>query len=164
MRLLTVSILLLALARACPGPDAADLDAAGEAVVRHLVEQNFGAYETSPWEVVCLRVRDEFQDGAGLLRRFEGDGTPESAPFPPVVPADRCQAADEERGQRWLVNGTGEVGLLIELREAERAGEGRLRIEAGASGGPIDFSVYECMLERKEEGWVVQECHAFIMT
>jgi hypothetical protein len=166
MRLLIASVLLFVLARTCPGPDAADLPSAGEVVTRHLVEQNFGAYETAPWEVVCLRLHDGFQveDEAGFLRRFDGERGPESARMPPVVRADRCEASEDDRGYRWRLDGTGKAGFLIELREVERDGPERIRIEAGASGGPIDFSLYECMLERREGRWEVERCSPFIMT
>jgi len=165
MRLLIGGILLLALAGGCPGPDAADVGSAGEAVARHLVARNFSAYETSPWEVVCPRLCHGFQveDEAPFLRRFDVYRTARSARMPPVVPADRCEASADERGHQWRL-GTGEVAFLIELREAGRAGSERLRIEAGASGGPIDFSLYECMLERREGQWEVEECRSLIMT
>jgi hypothetical protein len=123
MRLLIGGVLLLALVRGCPGPDAAGAGSAGEAVARHLVAQNFGAHETSPWEVVCLRLRDGLQveDEAAFLRRFHGDPASGSARMSPVVPD-------------------------------------------GASGGPIDFSLYECMLARREGRWEVEECQVFVMT
>ncbi len=157
---------LLALACACSAPDTADVGSAGEAVVRHLIGENFGASETSPWGVVCLRLRDGFQveDQAGFLRRFSQDRTSDSDRIPPVVPGDRCEAVDDEMGSRWRLDRTQETALLIELRAAEQAGTEKLRIEAAASGGPIDFSVYECMLGKREGRWEVEYCRAHIMT
>jgi hypothetical protein len=148
---------LALLAPSCASLSPADADEAGEAVVRHLAERNFGAYPEPPWDVVCLGRRDTFPGGPedAFLRRFEGSE-------PVVMPADRCVPAGED-DHRWIVDGTGPVGLEIQLREARRRGEG-LHVEALASGGPIDFTVYECSLVRDEAGWRVEECLATVMT
>jgi hypothetical protein len=155
---LVPAVVVLALGSACDARVPPDLDGAGEAVVRHLADVNFGAYPTPPWQVVCLSRRPEFggEPEDSFLARFRGAS-------PPVVATSRCVASEDD-DSRWLVEGSGEAGLMIRLHRAERVGEDQLRIEASGSGGPRDFSVYACELVRAAEGWQVQDCVAFIMT
>jgi hypothetical protein len=150
-------VLLPALiAASCLGPAEADLDNAGEAVVRHFIGEALTNYPDGLFRAACLgrEAGPEQQDEAAFLARFQ------DAPLP-VVSAERCGESQEGH---WRVEESGERAFRVTLGRLLRGDDDELVLEASTSNSSMDYAAYECTLVRGPDGWRVRECRVTILT
>jgi hypothetical protein len=152
----TGSGLVLLVAASCFGATPNDLDDAGEAVVRHLVEVALTHYPDGPFRAACLRreAGPGQEEEPAFLARFR------EAPIP-VVSGEACR---ESGAGHWVVEESGERAMRVILGPLLREEEDELLLEAATSNSAMDYAVYECALERTRDGWRVRECRVTILT
>jgi hypothetical protein len=140
----------------CLGPAEADLDDAGEAVVRHFIGEALTNYPDGLFRAACLgrEAGPEQQDEAAFLARFQ------DAPLP-VVSAERCGESQEGH---WRAEESGERAFRVTVGPLLRGDDDELVLEASTSNASMDYAGYECTLERGPDGWRVRECRVTILT